>query len=133
MYGQINPYQQQMMNYSTQGQTLQRVNGIDGAKAYQLGANSTVALFDSNSDVFYVKSTDMAGFPTIRVFKFEEIKQDLSEIKQDYVSREEMEAYVKQFIQEQSTIQQPEQVITTKGVSEQLGKSRGDISTNVSK
>ena len=37
-------------------QNLIRVNGIDGAKAYQMPANSTVALFDANEDVMYIKS-----------------------------------------------------------------------------
>lgn len=41
-------------------QNLIRVNGIDGAKAYQMSANSTVALFDTNEDIMYVKSTDGA-------------------------------------------------------------------------
>lgn len=55
---------------------LTRVTGMDGAKAYQMPPNSVVALFDDASDIFYVKSTDGAGFPTIRVFDFFEHKQD---------------------------------------------------------
>lgn len=106
MYNQINPYQP-MMNYQYQNQSIQRVNGIDGAKAYQLGAGQTMALFDSNEDLFYLKSCDNAGFPTIRVFKFEELsefdkKQDFNT---DFVSKEEFETfkkevaeYVQQFI-----------------------------------
>ena len=38
-----------------------RVNGIQGAQAYQTGANSSVALFDANEDFFYIKTTDGAG------------------------------------------------------------------------
>ena len=37
-------------------QNLIRVNGIDGAKAYQMPANSTVALFDNNEDIMYIKT-----------------------------------------------------------------------------
>ena len=48
--------------------TLTRVTGIDGAKAYQMTPNSTVALFDNNEDIMYIKTTDGAGFPTIRTF-----------------------------------------------------------------
>lgn len=93
------PQQIQQMQSMYGNNQLIRVAGLDGAKAYQLGANSTVALFDNNSDVFYVKSTDMAGFPTIRVFKFEEMSPTCSKTEQvDYVSRKEMEEYVKQFI-----------------------------------
>lgn len=55
---------------------LTRVTGIDGAKAYQMPPNSVVALFDDANDIFYVKSTDGAGFPTIRIFDFYEHKQE---------------------------------------------------------
>ena len=51
---------------------------MDGAKAFQMPPNSVVALFDDSSDIFYVKSTDGAGFPTIRIFDFYEHKQDLN-------------------------------------------------------
>lgn len=37
---------------------------------YQLPPNSSMPLFDGNEDVFYVKTTDGAGFPTIRTFRF---------------------------------------------------------------
>ena len=99
-----NPYQNNMqyqqMNQSMQG--LIRVNGIDGARAYQMSANSQVALFDANEDLMYVKCTDGAGFPSIRTFRFVEVT-DTNQINNnnDYVSREEMESYVKQFISEQ--------------------------------
>lgn len=81
-----------------QQQCIPKVNGIDGAKAYSLGPNSSIALFDGNSDLFFVKVTDSAGFPTIRTFRFEEVSQDQKPIEKDYVSREEMEEYVKQYI-----------------------------------
>lgn len=42
--------------------TLTRVTGIDGAKAYQMPPNSTVALFDNNEDLMYIKITDGAGY-----------------------------------------------------------------------
>ena len=54
---------------------LIRVTGIEGAKAYRMPANSVIPLFDGNEDILYVKSTDGAGFPTIRQFRFEEIVQ----------------------------------------------------------
>jgi hypothetical protein len=58
----FNPYQ---FNYQPQPVQLVKVSGIDGAKAYQMGANSAVALFHESEDIFYIKSTDGAGFPTI--------------------------------------------------------------------
>ena len=80
-------------------QNLIRVNGIDGAKAYQMSANSTVALFDTNEDIMYVKSTDGAGFPSIRTFSFTEIKEN-TKVSQnsDYISRQEFEDFKKELM-----------------------------------
>ena len=92
-------------NNLTQGQQLIRVNGLEGAKAYQMGANSTVALFDSNNDIMYVKSTDGAGFGSIRAFKFSEMDLNTSAPVADYVTKTEFEQlkqevknYAEQFI-----------------------------------
>ena len=47
-------------------------HGIEGAKAYPLGPNCRAPLFDDTEDVFYIKSTDSNGFPTIKKYRFEE-------------------------------------------------------------
>lgn len=78
------PYQPQI-----QRQQIIRVTGIDGAKAYQLGPNSTIALFDQNEDIFYVKSTDGAGFPTIKTFAFTPLQPQSD--KDQFVTRKEFE------------------------------------------
>ena len=92
MPGQFNPsnYMQNMntqapstmapfgsqMPTTQQNNGLIRVTGIDGAKAYQMPPNSVAALFDDSYDIMYVKSTDGAGFPTIRIFDFYEHKEE---------------------------------------------------------
>ena len=82
-----------------QTQNLIRVNGIEGAKAYQMSANSIVSLFDANEDIMYIKSTDGAGFPSIRTFSFTEIKEENKPIQQvDYISREEFEEFKKELM-----------------------------------
>lgn len=82
-----------------QTQNLIRVNGIDGAKTYQMPANSTVALFDCNEDIMYIKTTDGAGFPSIRTFNFAEITQnENSSGSQDYISRQEFEEFKKELM-----------------------------------
>lgn len=53
---------------------LIRVTGMEGAKAYRMPPNSVVPLFDADNDIMYVKSTDGAGFPTIRTFAFQPIE-----------------------------------------------------------
>lgn len=73
---------------------LTRVTGLEGAKAYQMSANSVAALFDAAEDVMYIKSTDGAGFPTIRIFEFTERKEvPVAQTAQDgdFVSRKEFE------------------------------------------
>ena len=105
-----NPYAA-LMGYSPQSpqnmfspqvepaQNLIRVNGVDGAKAYQMPANSTVALFDANEDIMYIKTTDGAGFPSLRTFNFVEITQnEKSTGSQDYISRQEFEEFKKELM-----------------------------------
>ena len=95
-----NPQMNNQQIYSQeQTQNLIRVNGMDGAKTYQMPANSTVALFDCNEDIMYIKITDGAGFPSIRMFKFEEVNEiTKSEEKQDYISRKEFEEFKKELM-----------------------------------
>lgn len=47
-------------------------HGLEGAKAYPLGINCRVPLFDDEDDVFYIKSTDANGFPTVKKYRFTE-------------------------------------------------------------
>ena len=81
----------------SQNQPLQliRVNGIEGAKAYQMPANSAVALFDGNENVFFVKTTDGAGFGSIKAFRFMPVEQT-AEPQQEYISRAEFEQFKKE-------------------------------------
>lgn len=68
-----------------------RVNGIPGAQAYQMGANEAVALFDANEDYFYIKTTDGAGFASIRRFKFSPCDDQTPAPASEYVTRNEFE------------------------------------------
>lgn len=87
-YNQFSQYQQQQNYFANQTQQgLIKVTGLDGAKAYQMPPNSVVALFDANNDIFYVKSTDGAGFPTIRAFSF--TPYNVEQPNNDYVTRTE--------------------------------------------
>ena len=70
---------------------LIRVTGMDGARAYQMPPNSAVALFDGGQDVFYVKTTDGAGFPTIRAYSFQPMEQAQAMGANEYVTRSEFD------------------------------------------
>lgn len=88
--------------YPYNNNSLIRVNGIDGARMYQMNPNSAVALFDSNDDIFYVKVTDGAGFPTLRTFRFEEVSQNSTPVTSEYMTRKEVEEYVEQYLSERT-------------------------------
>jgi hypothetical protein len=80
MQNSMNPYGQQMNTLPTQQSQvngLVKVNGMDGAKAYQMPPNSAMPLFHESEDVFYLKVTDGAGFPTIKAFSFSPLEENL--------------------------------------------------------
>lgn len=73
------PYQQ-MQNYQLNTQQANNgivwVQGEAGARAYPVAAGNSVMLLDSESPVFYIKSTDNTGMPTpLRIFDFTERTQ----------------------------------------------------------
>lgn len=73
-----NPYANMNFNKPFQQQAPQNngiiwVQGIEGAKAYQLTPNSNAILLDSeNEGVFYIKISDNVGMCTLRIFSFVE-------------------------------------------------------------
>lgn len=60
---------------------LLKVTGPESAKAYPIAPNSEVALFDAENPVFYVKTTDASGYPTLRTFKFEEVTPQVIDVQ----------------------------------------------------
>ena len=79
MNGYPNPYnpfgfmQQQYQMPQAQTQVLPqtqvvRVSGENGAKAYQMGANSSALLLDESGSMVFLKTTDGAGFPTVSAY-----------------------------------------------------------------
>ena len=89
-----NPYMDRLAQMQPPPQPrdgLIRATGMDGARAYLMPPNSAVALFDGGQDVFYVKTTDGAGFPTIRAYSFQPMEQAQAMGASDYVTRAEGE------------------------------------------
>ena len=89
-----NPYMDRLAQMQPPPQPrdgLIRVTGMEGARAYQMPPNSAVALFDDGQDVFYVKTTDGAGFPTIRAYSFQPMEQAQAMGASEYVTRAEFE------------------------------------------
>lgn len=72
------------------------VQGIEGAKAYQLAPSSNIQLMDSENDgIFYIKTSDNIGMCNLRVFKYEEIQNTPTKLPtmdmSEYVRKDELE------------------------------------------
>lgn len=77
-----NPYQNAYQQYyvpqyqQTQNSSPQSNNGIiwvqgeAGARAYMVAPNTTVQLWDSESQVIYLKSADASGMPSIKTLDY---------------------------------------------------------------
>lgn len=80
MNGMQNMNIQQRDVQQNDDQEIKWVQGEAGAKAYLLAPNKRVMLMDSESDTFYIKSTDMNGVPLpLRIFDFHERRQEQSQ------------------------------------------------------
>lgn len=79
--GQMNQFQQQPVQMPAQPvQQQQNNNGIlwvsgeVGAKSYLVAPGTSVLLMDSESEKFYIKSTDASGMPQpLRTFEYHEV------------------------------------------------------------
>lgn len=69
-------YQPQPQNIQMQQPQQQQSNGIiwvqgeAGAKSYLIAPNTTVQLWDSESQTIYLKSADASGMPSIKVLDY---------------------------------------------------------------
>jgi predicted transcriptional regulator len=83
-YNYPNSYYQNQQQYNQNQQYNQTNSGIiwvqgeSGAKSYLVAPNSTVQLWDSESQTIYIKSADASGMPSIKIldYKIRENEQD---------------------------------------------------------
>ena len=103
----ISNYQQPLYPqnpYIRQNNGIIWVQGIEGAKAFQLQPNSNSVLMDSENDgVFYIKVSDNVGMCNLRVFKFEEItKSTTTPVNtvslEEYVRKEDLKSEVETLV-----------------------------------
>lgn len=94
-----NYYPATYQQYAPQSSGIVWVQGIEGAKAYPVGAGNSVLLMDSEESIFYIKTTDQSGMPSpLRVFDYTERTEpktsnvDLS----GYITRDEFEKRISQ-------------------------------------
>ena len=88
MYPSLYPYQ--TTPFLSQPQNIQYVNGKQSADSYQMPANSSVILMDSNLPRFYMKQTDASGMATIKSYDFQETEE---EKPTEYVTKQEFEKF----------------------------------------
>jgi len=126
---QQNPYQQMMSPYQQnmasqvsmrppENNVLQ-VNGRGGVDSYQLPPRSSVVLFDSNNDLFYMKTTDDGGYATVRTFAFSEVTGQSQSTTEDYVTRQEFTDALNRIQEAIVNGQQPIQQPTATAAAEQ--------------
>ena len=64
------------------------VNGLEGAKSYNLVPNQSILLMDGSNPYIYLKSTNQMGQATIRCFKLVEEKvEDLEVSNSPYATK----------------------------------------------
>lgn len=75
-----NPFQQNAPH-----EEITRVNGREGANAYQMGANSSKLMLDETAPILWLAQTDGAGYKTLSAFDITPHQQakpiDLSSIE----------------------------------------------------
>lgn len=74
-YYHPNVPQNNQVNQQPQMNQYAFVNGIEGAKSFQLNPNQTILLMDSDSPVCYMKTSNGVGQSTLRYFKLTEVTE----------------------------------------------------------
>lgn len=113
------------MQQPTQGAPIW-VQGEAGAKSFLVAPGQSLILMDSESEVFYIKSTDASGVPMpLRIFDYRERTgaQRPSQAAQtpttEYVTRAEFEAFVAKFAQMTAPAQQEQPQKMRRGLREE--------------
>ena len=67
--------------------------GAETARNWQLMPGSTVALWDSDEQVIYLKSTDQTGRPTIQTLDYT-IRENMVSAPSEYITKSEFETMI---------------------------------------
>lgn len=108
------PQMFQQQNQQTQMNQYAFVNGLEGAKSFQVPPNQTILLMDSDSPLCYMKSSNSVGQSTLRYFKLTEVSE--SELKgnnsqpqqsQDYALKTDFDILSKRLDELSKKIEKP--------------------------
>lgn len=112
-YNNIFPmtYQPQQMYYpqmQSQGQQTQNgnnliwVSGEAGAKAYLVAPNTTVTLWDSESQTIFLKSADATGMPSMKILDYtirsNAPQETVSDAHSDFATKVDVESIRKDIL-----------------------------------
>lgn len=104
-------YQPQQLYYQPNYQPVQNapqnqntgiiwVSGVAGAKAYMVAPNTTVQLWDSESQTIFLKSADASGMPSMKILDYTIRENDqpvtaqsLAQSDERYVTKEELKTF----------------------------------------
>ena len=67
------------------------VQGEAGAKSYLIAPNTTVQLWDSESQTIYLKSADASGMPSMKVLDYT-IRGEAAAKKEEYATKADLDA-----------------------------------------
>lgn len=97
-----NPYYPQMFQPQPQNQQVAQnnniiwVSGEAGAKSYMVAPNTTVQLWDSESQTIYLKSADASGMPSMRILNYtirdNSAPQSHADLSENYVTQDDLKA-----------------------------------------
>ena len=100
------------LNSTTPTNNIIWVQGIEGAKAWQLNPNSMAILLDSEVDgKMYIKVSDNIGMSNLRIFNYVEeipptnkvtINQDLD--LSNYVKKDELSSLIKEILRNEQSL-----------------------------
>ena len=103
-YNSYYPYPQMNIQPQYNPQTPQNqsasgiiwVQGEAGAKSYMVAPNSTVQLWDSESQTIYLKSADASGMPSMRILDYtirdNSAPQSHADVSANYVTQDDLKA-----------------------------------------
>lgn len=122
-------YQFQPSPYLAAPKQLNKVNGRAGAEAFQMMPNETVALFDADKDIMYIKSTDVSGVPKIRTFAFyEKVEAEVVSEPSPIITREEFDKLKEELLNVKQSVSN-----TNKYSSSKSNKPNNNTATKVNK
>ena len=107
-----NPYfNSSPVGVSTSTNNIIQVQGIEGAKAYQLNPSSMAILLDSEVEgKMYIKVSDNIGMSNLRIFNYtEEVSSSAVTVNQDldlsaFVRKDELSKLIKEIIADEQSI-----------------------------